>query len=130
MAEEKLGALLREMYQIEKDLSDIQAVAAQNQGRLRRRLSGWLDLDAVQDHLKFQKALDRDATKIEGNLAEKAREVGQAQKEVVYRNQEMKALKRLKEKQLSDYKTLYWWEDGKRMDQIGAIYFAKDEVRR
>lgn len=130
MAEEKLGALVREMHQIEKTLEDIRVTAFENQAHLRRRLWGRLDRDKVRDHLRFQKALDKDAMVFEERFSNKACEVGQAQGEVILRNQEMKALERLKERRLCDYKTSYWWEHSKQMDQISAVYFGRDKVRR
>ena len=100
IAEEKLAALLGEMYRIEKALEDTRAMAARNQGYLRHHISGRLDLDKVQDALVFRTAINMQINEIEDALSRKTAEVRQAQQEVVLRHQEMKTLQRLKEKQL------------------------------
>ncbi|NLC14985.1 MAG: flagellar export protein FliJ [Firmicutes bacterium] len=130
IAEEKLAAFLGEMYRIQKDLDDAMETAAGNREYLRRHLSGHLDLTKVQDALVFRAAIDRDITQVQDALARKTAEVRQAQQEVVARNQEMKALQRLKEKQLAGYRAMYWWEHSKQMDELGTMRFIRDEIRR
>ncbi|HHX10837.1 MAG TPA: hypothetical protein GX729_05685 [Firmicutes bacterium] len=130
IAEEKLALLLGEMYEIEKALEDTRAVAAGNQMYLRQHLSGRLNLARVQDALMFRTAIDIKITEIEDALSRKAVEVRQAQQEVVERNQEMKALQGLKEKQLANYKAMYWWEHSKQMDEIGTMRFNRETERR
>lgn len=131
IAEEKLACLLGEMYKIEKDLENTRAVAAGNQVYLREQISGCLDLGKVQDALVFRTEVNNQISQIEDALSKKTVEVRQAQQEVITRNQEMKALQRLKEKQLANYKALYWWEHSKQMDELATMRFNnRDEVRR
>ncbi|HHY11847.1 MAG TPA: hypothetical protein GX529_04375 [Firmicutes bacterium] len=130
IAEEKLGVLLKDMYRVEKALENARAVVVDNQTHLREQLSGYLDLDTVQDLLNFRTAAGMEVTKTEAELSRKDSQVKQAQEEVVARNQEMKALQRLKQKQVSHYKVLYWWEHSKQMDRMGALYFNREEGRR
>jgi flagellar FliJ protein len=127
IAEEKLAALLGEMYRIEKALEDTRAIAARNQGYLRHHISGRLDLDKVQDALVFRTAINMQINEIEDALSRKTAEVRQAQQEVVLRHQEMKTLQRLKEKQLANYKQMYWWEHSKQLDEIATMRFAREQ---
>lgn len=127
IAEEKLAALLGEMYRIEKALEDTRAIAARNQGYLRHHISGHLDLDKVQDALVFRTAINMQINEIEDALSRKTAEVRQAQQEVVLRHQEMKTLQRLKEKQLANYKQMYWWEHSKQLDEIATMRFAREQ---
>jgi len=64
---------------------------------------------------------------IEDALSRKTAEVRQAQQEVVLRHQEMKTLQRLKEKQLANYKQMYWWEHSKQLDEIATMRFAREQ---
>lgn len=127
IAEEKLAALLGEMYRIEKALEDTRAIAARNQGYLRHHISGRLDLDKVQDALVFRTAINMQINEIEDALSRKTAEVRQAQQEVVLRHQEMKTLQRLKEKQLANHKQMYWWEHSKQLDEIATMRFAREQ---
>lgn len=127
IAEEKLAALLGEMYRIEKALEDTRAIAARNQGYLRHHISGRLDLDKVQDALVFRTAINMQINESEDALSRKTAEVRQAQQEVVLRHQEMKTLQQLKEKQLANYKQMYWWEHSKQLDEIATMRFAREQ---
>lgn len=130
IAEENLAVLLNDMYLAEKALDMSKILARDNETRLRNQLVGNLDLCEINTLLNFREAVNGQIIKRKEELTQKRSLVQEAQQEVIVRNQDMKVIHRLKEKQKSRYMKRYWWEHSKQMDQIGALYFNREEMRR
>ncbi len=130
IAEEKLAAALNDMHRTETALNEARAVERTNEARLRQQLAGNLDLQEVNILLNFRKAVDHEIIKRKEELTQKQSLAQRVQEEVIARNQDMKVLHRLREKQKLRYKKRYRWEHSKQMDQIGALYFNREETRR
>ncbi len=130
IAEQKLGAVLRDMSQIECTLEESQLAALENQTLLRHLMFGTLDVDIIRDSLNLRKSMMEDIAEIEKQLAQIQIEVRHAQREVIKKNQKLKTLSKLKQKQKQNYQKAYWWEHSKQMDQIGVQHFNKKKERR
>ncbi|HHY16935.1 MAG TPA: hypothetical protein GX524_02560 [Firmicutes bacterium] len=126
VAEEKLGRLLRDMYLIRNDLNMATAAGLENCASLRKEVSGQIDLPRIKALLRYGAVVDKYISVKKEELAQKERSVRKAQEEVLARTQEKRALERLKERQISRYRALYWWEQSKQLDEIGSVYFGRN----
>ncbi len=127
IAEEKLGGLLREIYVIKNALSLAESARLENQANLRMHLSGSVNLRQVKTLLRYGNAISEDISSRKEELVHQESMVRKAQEEVLARTQEKRALERLKEKQISHHRAMYWWEQGKQLDEIGTMYFNRSE---
>ncbi len=127
IAEERLGGLLREMRVIKDALRIAESARLNNQASLRTHLSGSVDLRQVKALLDYGNAVSEDISSRKEELVHQESMVRKAQEEVLARTQEERALERLKEKQISRHKAMYWWEQGKQLDEIGTMYFNRIE---
>ena len=127
IAEEKLGGLLREMHVVKDALSIAESARLDNQASLRIHLLKSVDLGQVKALLVYGNAISEDISNRKEELVYQESMVRKAQEEVLARTQEKRALERLKEKQISLHRSMYWWEQGKQLDEIGTMYFNRSE---
>lgn len=129
IAEEKLGALLKEMYLIEQALDMAKQKELENKRVLMAQLDeqkGGVDLYQIKATLAYGAAIDEDIRELEKKLDDHMVLVREAQEEVIAKTKDKKALEQLKEKHLAEYMDMYWWERSKELDEIGTMYFTRN----
>ncbi|HHW19412.1 MAG TPA: hypothetical protein GXX30_11085 [Firmicutes bacterium] len=129
LAEEKLGLALREKSRAEASLYSALKVRAKAMDDWRRALTGRLDPVLVRDIFRYGEVVEEEVRQRREQLKQRDLEVQVARKEVLERTQEEKALRRYRQKKLSEYRAWYWWEQGKILDEIGTDRFTRRERR-
>ena len=129
LAEEKLGLALREKSRAEASLSSALKVRAKTMDDWRRALTGRLDPVLVRDIFRYGEVVEEEVRQRREQLKQRDLEVQVARKEVLERTQEEKALRKYRQKKLSEYRAWYWWEQGKILDEIGTDRFTRRERR-
>lgn len=126
ISEEKLGALLNEMYAIEHALELIEQRETQNRHDLLALAKQGFDSFQMKAILNYGAALNEDIRRTKEQLAKQTLLVREAQEEAILRTREKKALEQVKEKHRSQYMESYWWEQNKELDEIGSRYHQRN----
>lgn len=126
ISEEKLGALLNEMYAIEHALELIEQRETQNRHDLLALAKQGFDSFQMKAILNYGAALNEDIRRTKEQLAKQTLLVREAQEEAILRTREKKALEQVKEKHRSQYMESYWWEQNKELDEIGSRYYQRN----
>ncbi len=126
IAEERLGALLNEMYAIEHALEVIEERETKNRDDLLALVKQGFDSFQMKAILNYGAALNEDIRTTKEQLARQTLLVREAQEEAISRTTEKKALEQLKEKHRSQYMKAYWWEQNKELDEIGSRYYQRN----
>ncbi len=126
IAEERLGALLNEMYAIEHALELIEQRETQNRHDLLALAKQGFDSFQMKAILNYGAVLNEDIRRTKEQLAKQTLLVREAQEEAILRTREKKALEQVKEKHRSQYMESYWWEQNKELDEIGSRYYQRN----
>ncbi len=127
LAEEKLGEARREEARTRERLSEAADMRDRCFEDIRASVSGRVDPGAVKHLLKFESSIEDEIWRQKTDLVTREGQTRQATSVVVARTQEERTLLIHREDRLAEYKSLYWWEQGKELDEIGAVRFIRNK---
>lgn len=129
LAEEQLGARLRDERAARQLLASSEEKREALFSEFRRKASGRLDPADLKRLVMYRESVEDEIFRRKGELKRKEALTESAREEAVLRTQEQRALERHRENQLRQYKARYWWEQGKELDEIGSERFGRNERR-
>jgi len=129
LAEEGFLRSVVERRKAEEHLSQAEGTCLRAQEDLRETLQGPVNPLTVKSLLAFRDYAAEVRAERKKMLEEKDQVVQVKRGELLTRTREKRALEKYKKKKLDDYRTQYFWEQGKVLDEIGTLRFAREERR-
>jgi flagellar biosynthesis chaperone FliJ len=129
LAEEKLGEAQREESVVKSRLDAAYEARDSAQREIRNALRGRLDQGRLRRMLRYGDAVENEIFRQRADLKMRREITVKAREAAVLRTQEERALERHRERKLSEYMDVFWWEQAKQMDDIGAERFLRSKER-
>jgi flagellar biosynthesis chaperone FliJ len=129
LAEEKLGQALRDESVVKSRLDTAREARVSLQREFRDAVTGRLDLRLLRRMLRHGESLENEIFRHTADLKMKREITRKAREAAIRRTQEERALERYRENKLSEYIDAYWWDQAKKMDDIGADRFLRSKER-
>lgn len=129
LAEEKLGEAQTEEGRVGDRLT--RAVGEQDKcfGQMREAMAGPVDAGEMQHLLRYKTSVEDEIVRQKSDLVKKRALTKEAMDVVVVRTQEERTLEKHRENRLQDYMAHFWWEEAKKMDEVGSQRFTRAKER-
>lgn len=129
MAEEDFGRATKRLQVSQARLRDSQKNMERHLIDTKHALSGALDLCLVRDFMIYRDEIKEQISKRSEETRESETLVNEARDELVDRTRASKALQNFKDRQFREYRTAYWKEQGKTLDEIANDQYSRRERR-
>jgi flagellar export protein FliJ len=125
VSEQKLGAFLRELANTETRIGQVESLLDFSSHTLKDSVQGYIDPARVRDILRFNTSLRTERTGLQRDLARHKENSNKAREEVVQRMMDEETLKNYKTRLKKAYNKVYWWQQGKVLDEVSSTRYAK-----
>lgn len=129
LAEEKLGEAQREESRTRLRLDEANGLRDQCFEDLRALMGGRVDPGEMRHLLRYESSIEDEIWRQKTDLVKREGVTEEARDVVVARTQEERTLEKHKENRLAEYQSLYWWEQGKALDEIGSQRHTRGKGR-
>lgn len=127
LAEERLGKAQHEEARTRERLSEAVDMRDRCFEDIRASVSGKVDPGEVKQLFKFESSVEDEIWRQKTDLVKRESQTRQATSVVVARTQEERTLLIHRDDRLAAYKALYWWEQGKELDELGSARFIRNK---
>lgn len=129
LAEENLGRCLREEKQAQSRLDQAYTLQRDVWDRQRAEAEGRLEPWTLKALLRYRTFVEEEIGCLEGELQGKKELTGQARSRAIACAREVESLSKLKDRRKKEYRDFYWWQQGKVLDEIAALWFNQGKRR-
>ncbi len=127
LAEEKLGEAQREESRTRQRLATAEGMREQCFDGIRASLGGRVDPVEMRYLMQLRTSIEDEIWRQKTDLVKKEAATKEATETVVKRTQEERTLVQHRENRLEEYMALYWWEQGKALDEMGSQRFLRSK---
>lgn len=125
LAEEKLGEARREESRTRRRLEEARGMRERCFEEIRGSLGGRVDPGEMKHLFQFEASIEDEIWRQKIDLVKREAATKGATEVVVKRTQEERTLEKHRENRLAEYLSLYWWEQGKALDEMGSQRFIR-----
>ncbi|MGE5578694.1 MAG: flagellar export protein FliJ [Bacillota bacterium] len=125
LAEEKLGEAQREESRTRQRLAAAEGMREECFDGIRASLGGRVDPAEMRHLMKLRTSIEDEIWREKMDLVKRESATREATEVVVKRTQEEQTLVQHRENQLEEYMALYWWEQGKALDEMGSQRYSR-----
>lgn len=118
LAEENLGRCLRAERQAESKLDQACTLQRDLWDRQRAMATGRIEPWNLKALLRYRTFVEEEIGCLEGELQRKKELTGEARSRAIACATEQESLAKLKDRRKKEYQDLYWWQQGKVLDEI------------
>lgn len=129
LAEEKLGEALRNEGRTKSRLDAAKRERESACRDLLGAMSGALDTGAMKRMVRYEESVEDEVFRQKADLKAKREATALARETALARTREERALEKHKENKLREYKAVFWWEQGKVLDEMGSERFNRSKER-
>jgi flagellar export protein FliJ len=129
LAEEKLGEAQREENRTRARLNLAYGMRDECFEEMRAAMGGRVDPEGIRQLVRYESSLEDEIMRQRGDVTKREAAARVALEVVVERTKEERALEKHRENRLREYRSLYWWDQGKVLDEIGAQRFTRGKGR-
>lgn len=125
LAEEKLGEAQRDENRTRARLKRAFGMRDECFEEMRARMGGRVDPWGMRRLVGYESSLADEIVSQRTDLAKKEAVTEEARNTAIERTKEERALEKHRENRFREYRSLYWWEQGKALDEIGSRFRLK-----
>lgn len=127
LAEEKLGQVQREENRTRARLNTAFRTRDQCFEEIREALGGRVEPGEMRQLLRYETSVEDEIVRQKTDLTKREAATREARDVAVVRTQEERALEKHRENRFREYRALFWWEEGKVLDEVGSHRFIRKE---
>ncbi len=129
LAEEKLGEAERDENSTRGRLQAAHGMRDECFEAMRSSMQGKVDPGEMQRLYKYESSIEDEIWRQKTDLRKREAVTKAARDVAVVRTQEERTLEKHRENRLREYQALYWWEQGKNLDEVGSQRFTRGKGR-
>lgn len=129
LAEEELGKAQRDENRTRARLSMAFGMRDECFEEMRASMEGRVDPEGIRHLVRYESSLEDEIMRQRSDLEKRKAATQKALGEAVDRTKEERALEKHRENRFREYRSLYWWEQGKVLDETGSQRFIRKKGR-